>query len=196
MTQSHARLILASASPRRRDLLAQAGYEFEVVAPNVAELTEPNLSLRELTTANATRKALAVARARPGAIVLGADTLVLLEGAIIGKPANIEQAGAILRQLSGRIHEVCTAVFIATPRGRFRSFAAISRVTFRKLSESAIEDYILKINALDKAGAYAAQGAGRDIIATIEGSVTNVVGLPMERTIDALTRFNILPRHL
>jgi septum formation protein len=186
-------LILASASPRRRDLLARAGYEFEVVTANIAEWTGLHLSLRELTTANATRKALTVAHAKPGVIVLGADTLVSLEGVTIGKPENIEQARAILRKLSGRVHEVCTAVFIKAPRGRFISFAEISRVTFRQLSDSAIDDYILKINALDKAGAYAAQGPGRGIIATIEGSVTNVVGLPMGRTIQVLRRFGISP---
>ena len=186
-------LILASTSPRRRELLARSGYKFEVVTVDVTELASPHFSLCELTTLNATRKAVAVARRRPNAIVLAADTLVALEAEIIGKPNNLEHARAILRRLSGHTHAVCTAVFISTPMHRFASFAEFSRVTFRPLSERAIEDYMRKINPLDKAGAYAAQDAGREIVASIEGSLSNVIGLPMERTIEALNHFGVLP---
>jgi septum formation protein len=192
-----ANLILASASPRRRKLLAQAGYDFAVYNAFVAELSRSELSLRELTTANATRKALAVPRTMPGAVVLAADTLVSLDGEIIGKPSDFECARAILRRLSGRIHEVCTSVFIGAvcpSAPRFASFAEISHVAFRRLSESAISVYLAKINPLDKAGAYAVQGAGREVIASIGGSITNVIGLPMERTMEALNRFGIRPR--
>ena len=157
------------------------------------EVTNPEFSLRELTTANATRKALAVARGRAKAAVLAADTLVALEGDIIGKPDDLDHARAILRRLSGRTHEVCTAVFIAGRGGQFASFAEISRVTFRDLSAFAIQAYFAKVNPLDKAGAYAAQDAGREIIARVEGCIRNVIGLPIERTSAALEQFGVLP---
>lgn len=185
-------LILASHSPRRRALLAEAGYAFEVIVATVREIEATHLSLRELTIANATRKALAVARQRPGAIVLAADTLVALEGEVIGKPRDLNHARAILRRLSGRAHEVCTGVFIAGPEFKI-SLADISRVRFRRLTEKAITDYFGHVNPLDKAGAYAAQGAGRNIIASVQGSFTNVIGLPMERTLEALGRFGLRP---
>src|SRR5262249_56468391 len=110
--------ILASNSPRRHALLAEAGYEFEVVLPAVSELASAQLSSRELTIANATRKAMAVARIYRGRVVLAADTLVAMEGEIIGKPRDLNQARIILRRLSGRTHDVCTAVCIIGPRRR------------------------------------------------------------------------------
>jgi septum formation protein len=185
-------LILASTSPRRRELLARAGFRFEVFNTAVAERADSLFSLRELTTANATRKALAAVRPKTGAIVLAADTLLSLEGEIIGKPANMKEARTTLRKLSGRVHEVCTAVFMVEPCVRFVSFTEISHVEFRQLTENAIEHYFAQINPLDKAGAYAAQGVGK-IIRSIEGSVSNVVGLPMKRTTEALLSFGISP---
>lgn len=185
-------LILASHSPRRCALLAEAGYKFEVIAAAVREVEAAHLSLRELTIANATRKALAVARQQPSAIVLAADTLVSLKGEVIGKPRDLNHARAILRRLSGRAHEVCTGVFIAGPEKKI-SFAEISQVRFRKLTEKAITNYFGHVNPLDKAGAYAAQGAGRDIIASVQGSFTNVIGLPMEGTLEALAQFGLRP---
>ena len=182
--------ILASNSPRRRALLAEAGYEFEVIAPAMREVAVAYLSLRELTIANATRKGLAVSRVYPHRVVLAADTLVALEGKVIGKPRDLNQARVILRRLSGRAHEVCTAVSIVGPQKK-TSFAEISQVRFRKLNEDAITNYFGVVNPLDKAGAYAAQGAGRSIIASVEGSFTNVIGLPMERTTEALAQFGL-----
>src|SRR5919198_4599492 len=104
-----------------------------------------------------------------------------MEGEIMGKPSNLNHARMILRRLSGRTHDVCTAVCIVGPRGRI-SFAEISQVRFRKLTESAITKYFKVLNPVDKAGAYGVQGAGGSIIAAVKGSVTNVIGLPMERT--------------
>jgi septum formation protein len=184
--------ILASNSPRRHALLTEAGYEFEVVVPAVSELAVAELSLCELTIANATRKAMAVARIYRGGVVLAADTLVAMEGEIIGKPRDLNHARMILRRLSGRTHDVCTAVCIVGARGRI-SFAEISQVRFRKLTESAITKYFKVVNPVDKAGAYGAQGAGGNIIAAVKGSVTNVIGLPMERTKKALAQFDIRP---
>jgi len=184
--------ILASASPRRRALLKQAGYKFDVVNPAITELATPTLSLCELTIANATRKAISVATIHPHKLVLAADTLVAMEGEIIGKPRDFNHARTILRQLSGRSHDVCTGVFMVG-RGERISFAEISQVRFRELNESIITDYFKVVNPVDKAGAYAAQGSGASIIAAITGSVTNVIGLPMERTTDALAQFGIAP---
>jgi septum formation protein len=184
--------ILASNSPRRHLLLTEAGYEFEVVVPEVNELACAQLSLRELTIANATRKAMAVARIYRCRVVIAADTLVAVEGEIMGKPRHLDHARKILRRLSGRTHDVCTAVCIVSPRGSI-SFAEISQVRFRKLTESGITEYFKVVDPVDKAGAYAAQGAGRSIIAAVKGSVTNVIGLPMERTKKALAQIDILP---
>ena len=184
--------ILASNSPRRRALLADAGYEFEVIVPGVREVAAAHLSLRELTIANATRKGLAVSHVHPHRVILAADTLVALEEEIIGKPRDLNQARVILRQLSGRTHDVCTGVFIVGPQKKI-SFAEISQVRFRKLNESAITNYFRVVNPIDKAGAYAAQGASRSIIASVEGSFTNVIGLPMERTTEVLAQFGLRP---
>jgi septum formation protein len=188
------RFILASASPRRRQLLKKAGYEFEIVSPPGDEVSHGWLTIRELTIWNATRKAQRVSKASPDAVVLAADTLVTIDGCVLGKPVDLADAAKILRRLSGRTHEVWTAVCIChLARGKSQSFHEISRVYFRELSDSAIQDYLAKVNPLDKAGAYAAQGHGTEIIERIEGSYSNVVGLPMEKTTSALRSFGITP---
>jgi len=188
-------LLLASASPRRRQLLRAAGFEFESVRSSIAEKFDSNLTLFELTTFNATHKGMSVARRHPEKVVLAADTLVALEDQVIGKPADMREALEILRRLSGRVHDVCTAVFIChRAEKRAVSFCEKSSVQFRRLTSNMIRDYLARINPLDKAGAYAAQGAGAEIIARIDGSFTNVVGLPMERTVVELGRFGLRPR--
>ena len=188
------RLILASTSPRRRDLLRAAGFEFEVFTPGVGEIASSSLTLREATSCNALRKGLVVARAQPDAVVLAADTLVALDHDIIGKPSDHDEAAEILRRLSGREHIVVSGVFIAHLRaGRSETFSVRSNVIFKNLTDEMIERYLAAIDPLDKAGAYAAQGAGRAIIARVVGSRTNVIGLPMERTRAALGRFQLRP---
>ncbi|HET9418209.1 MAG TPA: Maf family protein [Chthoniobacterales bacterium] len=187
-------LVLASNSPRRRELLAAAGFEFQVVAPNITERHDVDLTARELTSLNATRKALAVARRCFGRIVLAADTVVVLDADILGKPQSLGEAAAMLRRLSGRAHEVCSAVFICDPvRRRWTTFQDVSRVDFRRLTDARIRAYIKSVDVLDKAGAYAAQERADEIIERIEGSYTNVIGLPMERTVAALAQFGIRP---
>ena len=189
------RLILASASPRRRDLLARAGYDFEVITPQVNEVVPARLTLLEATSWNALRKGLEVARRYPDDVVLAADTLVALEHNLIGKPASRAEAARILRRLSGKTHSVASGVFIGHLRvGRSQSFTVASRVTFKRLSDKKIEEYLAQIDPLDKAGAYAAQGKGGTIIARILGSRSNVVGLPLEKTRIALARFEIRPK--
>jgi septum formation protein len=195
MTDDATRLILASASPRRRQLLTEAGFAFDIVAPLVDENLSDHFTLREVTCWNALRKGLAVARAHPEQVVLAADTLVGLGHQIIGKPADRAAAVRVLRRLSGRTHIVVSAVFIAhLRRGKSESFADTSRVVFKRLSDRMIADYLAVIDPLDKAGAYAAQGFGSEIIEKIDGSFTNVVGLPMERTVPILAEFGIQPK--
>jgi nucleoside triphosphate pyrophosphatase len=186
------RLLLASASPRRRQLLAVAGFEFEVVTPTVDEISAGTFTLREATAWNALRKGLSVARAHPDEVVLAADTLVELDGRVIGKPADSDEAARLLRLLSGQIHVVASSVFIVhLGGGRSENFTALSRVVFKKLNDRMIEEYLARVDPLDKAGAYAAQGEGGAIIARIMGSRSNVIGLPMEKTRAALARFGI-----
>ena len=186
--------VLASNSPRRRILLREAGFTFEILSPRLDERETPHLSLRELTITNALRKARIVGAERPSAVILGADTLVSLDGEPIGKPRNLNHARAILGRLSGKVHEVCTSVVIVAPNRPPAVLSEVSRVRFRDLSDAAIADYLATINPFDKAGAYAAQGAaGGKIIVWVEGSFTNVIGLPMERVVPALAQFGIAP---
>jgi septum formation protein len=188
-------LVLASSSPRRAALLSEAGFEFEIISPGLAEKFGVTVTLRELTLWNAIRKGMSVAQTRPDAVVLAADTLVALENEIIGKPVDFNEAAQMLGRLSGRTHEVCSAVLIYNQTsGRSAVFHNISRVRFHSLSRVTIKKYLAKVDPLDKAGAYAAQGSGAEIIAKIEGSFTNVVGLPMERTVAVLAKFGIEPK--
>jgi septum formation protein len=188
-------LVLASSSPRRALLLSEAGFEFEILTPRIEEKFDVALTLREVTLWNAVRKGMSIAQARPDSIALAADTLLALDDQIIGKPADLDQARKMLQRLSGRMHEVCSAVFIyQQTSGESAAFREISRVRFRRLNSAVIESYLAKVNPLDKAGAYAAQGSGAEIIAKIEGSFTNVVGLPMEETVAALAKFGVRPR--
>ena len=187
-------LLLASNSPRRIELLRAAGFQFEVVSPGIDERFDVDLTLRELTAFNALRKGIAIAQKNPRKVVLAADTLVALGHEVIGKPVDLADARRILRRLSGRTHEVCSTVFIAHRVARKSTlFHEISRVRFRRLTHARVDTYIAKVNPLDKAGAYAAQGFGAEIIEEVDGSFTNVVGLPMEKTIAALVEFGLRP---
>jgi septum formation protein len=188
-------LLLASNSPRRRALLVEAGFEFEACSPRIKERFDADLTLRELTMLNAIRKGMAAARAHPKQVVLAADTLVAIDNKILGKPRDVDEAIAMLKQLSGRIHDVCTSVFFCHLAGaRSTSFSEISRVRFRRLTRGAIDHYLARIDPLDKAGAYAAQGFGTEIIENINGSFTNVIGLPMEKAVSVLAEFEIQPK--
>jgi septum formation protein len=175
-------LILASASPRRAELLRQLNANFRVVPSDTEEVFDGHLSPQELCQLNAHRKARAVAKKIPDALVLGADTLVFLDGEIMGKPRNLDEAKEMLAKLQGRTHQVVTGVSLIHLRAhRERIFAASTDVTFRPLDAEQISSYLLKINPLDKAGAYAIQEHGDLIVSEIYGSFSNVVGLPMEQ---------------
>ena len=183
-------IILASASPRRRDLLVRDDYDFTVLAADVEELASSDLTPAELTLANARLKARAVAQDRPEALVIGADTVVAFEGEIFGKPRDMEDAFAMLTRLNGQIHEVWSGVWIA--RGeREAAFNEVTRVRFRTLDEPALRSYLARIGPLDKAGAYAAQDDNGELIECVEGCFDNVVGLPMKSLARALQKFAV-----
>lgn len=183
-------LILASASPRRRDLLEHAGVDFEVRPADLPELGQPGESPRACAERLAGEKALAVAGQigpRPPRLVLAADTLVVLDGEALGKPRDAENAVALLSRLVGRRHVVVTAVaLVSTDALRVRRTTVESAVVMRAADESELRAYVARGESLDKAGAYAAQGEGRRLIERIEGSETNVIGLPMDETLALL----------
>jgi septum formation protein len=174
--------ILASASPRRTELLRQMGVEFRVVPSDAAELHHDQLTAREVSQVNAYRKARAVAKKFPDALVLGADTLVYLDTKLFGKPASLEQAYEMIEQLQGRTHYVVTGLCLLNLRNhRQRVFAESTAVTFLPLDAVKIRRYLTTVNPLDKAGAYAIQEEGDLLVEKIQGSYSNVVGLPLER---------------
>jgi septum formation protein len=178
-------LILASASPRRSELLRQLEMSFEVVVSEAQETLDEQMTAREAAQLNAYRKARAVAKKYPDALVLGADTLVCLETRLFGKPASFEDAYQMLESLQGRTHHVVTALCLMHLRDhRQRLVAETTRVTFRALDAVKIQRYLNKVNPMDKAGAYAIQESGDLIVESIDGSYTNVVGLPLERLRD------------
>jgi septum formation protein len=167
-------LILASGSPQRSAILGQLGVAFTVEAPGVEELAEGEP--RAVVLENALRKARA--RARPGELVLGADTAVVLDGRIYGKPAGEAEARATLEALSGRDHEVMTGIAVAD-HGAERSDVAVTTVRFRALSEAEIDWYLATGEWRERAGGYAIQGRGAALVERIEGDYWNVVGLPV-----------------
>jgi septum formation protein len=184
-------LILASASPRRAELLRQLNLNFQVVSGSATEIFDDQLSPRELCQLNAHRKARGVSKKIPDALVLGADTLVFLDDEIMGKPASLADARRMLARLQGRTHQVVTGVSLIHLRAhRERIFAASTDVTFRPLTTGQINDYLSKMNPLDKAGAYAIQEHGDLIVSEISGSFSNVVGLPLERLEEELAAWN------
>ena len=170
-------IILASASPRRSALLKEAGPAFadmRIMTSHVEEGSDP--------LENAMLKAEAVAQMNPRAVVIGADTVIRFGGETIGKPADLEDAKRILAMLSGRTHDVATGVCVRCVEADFLvRFEEATHVTFRTLTPEIINKYVQDVNVLDKAGAYAIQEHGEDIIESIDGSLTNVIGLPVER---------------
>ena len=183
-------LILASTSPRRSDLLRQLGLDFQVIAGRIEEIQPEHLTPREIAQVNAYRKARVVAKKHPDALVLAADTIVCLGGEIFGKPADRAEAVRILETLQGCTHQVITGVCLVHLRQHRQTvFAVSTSVKFRALLAPDIERYLAKIDPLDKAGAYAIQEQGDEIVQEISGSFSNVVGLPLERLQEELGRW-------
>lgn len=175
-------LILASASPRRQELLRLLDIEFSVVSTQTPELHDEQFTAGEISQLNAYRKARAVAKRFPDSLVIGADTLVYRGTKLFGKPANLEEAHRMLKELAGHTHQVVTGVCLMHLRNhRQRNFSDITDVLFRRLTPAHIQRYLAQMDPLDKAGAYAIQEGGELIIEEISGSLSNVVGLPVER---------------
>ncbi|MCF3649537.1 Maf family protein [Synoicihabitans lomoniglobus] len=186
-------LILASASPRRRELLASLGVTFDVITADVVEHEDPTTDPREMVAHNAALKADWVAARHPDRWVLGADTTVFIDGHALNKPADRVEARAMLRRLSGRTHTVFTGLALRhTATHRAIDEGVASDVTFNSLSDATIETYLSQVHTLDKAGGYAIQEHGELIVARQSGSFSNIVGLPLERTKQILTELGLL----
>jgi septum formation protein len=190
------RLVLASASPRRRRLLAELGLPFEARATDADETPVPGEAPRDLVVRLALAKARATAR--PGELTLGADTEVAVDGRVLGKPADADDARRMLRLLSGRAHEVWSGVALvrAASNGaaaREWTGARLSRVSFRELADSEIDAYVASGDPFDKAGAYAIQGGAAGFVAELDGDVDNVVGLPLALVRELLATAGVEP---
>lgn len=179
-------IVLASASPRRRELLERAGIAFEVVVSPAEEIHDAQMKPDLLCELNAALKAEAVAELRPDATVIGSDTLVFIDDEPLGKPCDLEEARGMLRRLAGRTHQVCTGVCIIFPGGGTKSFHATTEVDFLPLEDAEIDAYFELVNPFDKAGAYGIQEHGERIISGIRGSYENVMGLPVDLVVAAL----------
>ncbi len=184
-------LILASASPRRADLLRQAGIPFKVIVPKVTEQVNELQSPEELTGKLAREKAEAVARSVDQGLVLAADTLVYYRGLILGKPVDPEEAGRMLKLISGDLHEVITALYlIDTATKRTESGISTTKVWMQELTSQEIAAYLATDEPHDKAGAYGIQGLAALFVNRIEGCYFNVVGLPLNLLLELLKRMH------
>jgi septum formation protein len=196
-TDSASPLILASASPRRRDLLAACGLPFQIIPAAIDERPYPNEPADVYVRRLALAKAEAVAQYHPCAVVLGADTIVTIDRDLLGKPRDRDEAWQMVRRLSGNMHEVVTGVAVLSvdeiggASTRCASEVVTSRVFLRQVTEVTIAWYLATGEPLDKAGAYAVQGMGGALVERIEGSYTNVVGLPLTETLALLRRFDL-----
>jgi septum formation protein len=185
-------LILASASPPRDSLLRELELTFKPVISDATEVQNEQLTASELSQLNAYRKARAVSKRFPDMLVIGADTVVYLDTMAYGKPRSMEEAGEMLSRLQGRSHQVVTGVcLVHLRRHRQRLFSDSTVVTFRPLNDSQIHRYLEAVRPFDKAGAYAIQEQGDELIESIDGSYSNVVGLPLEQLKLELTGFQL-----
>jgi len=195
--QNNSTLILASSSPRRQELLREIGIPFQVHAAHINEDQFVGEDAREYALRLAREKAQAVAAHYPRSYVLGADTIVVVDGEVLGKPKDHSEAAHMLRKLSGRGHEVTTAVSLVAPDAvapgaRTETRACTTKVYFRKLTEDEIQQYAAGDEPMDKAGAYAIQGGASRWTDRIEGELSNVVGLPLSLVTDLLRTYGLL----
>lgn len=187
------KLLLASASPRRRELLNSLGIAFEVVTASVVENEERGTPPRRMVADNAALKADWVASRNPGAVVLGADTTVALGDEALNKPADLASATRMLRRLSGRTHRVFTGVALRQDERNLRlDDVAVAEVTFKPLSDAEINAYLERVHVLDKAGAYAIQENGEMLVSSYTGELSTIVGLPLSLVKQFLTRAGLL----
>jgi septum formation protein len=190
--QNNSTLILASSSPRRQELLREIGIPFQVHAAHINEDQIAGEDAREYALRLSREKAQAVAAHYPQSYVLGADTIVVVDGEVLGKPRDHADAARMLRKLSGRSHEVTTAVSLLAPGARTETRACTTKVYFRKLTEDEIQQYVAGGEPMDKAGAYAIQGGASRWANRIEGEWSNVVGLPLSLVTDLLRTNGLL----
>lgn len=188
------RIVLASSSPRRRELLSTLGFAFDVINPSSDETVSENETPEDFALRVSVEKAWSVSRSLgEGAVVIGADTIVVVDGEILGKPEDPEEASSMLRKLSGKEHHVYTAFSIVRPKNEIlHSEIVDTSVRVKPLAASEIEGYIKTGEPMDKAGAYGIQGIGSFMVRGIEGSYSNVVGLPVEELLTALKKLGIV----
>ena len=179
------KLILASASPSRKMLLEQAGLDFEVVVSGVDETVPSDYTPAQTVEALAQRKGRAVQALRPEAPIIAADSVVSIDGLILGKPKDDEAAKATLRRLSGRTHELITGVCLLI-NGQMDLFHQVTRVTFYPLTEEEIAEYVALGESRGRAGAYGIEGIGVVLVQSIQGDYPNIVGLPVAETLRRL----------
>lgn len=183
------RLILASASPRRKELLAQLGFPFAVIPAEVTEYEAADADPREMVRHNAALKADWVAARHPDALVIGADTTVFVGETVLNKPRDAADAKAMLRLLSGRSHTVFTGLAVRRARDGLKLDQGVaSEVTFKTIDDATIKLYLSRVHTLDKAGGYAIQEENELIVAGFTGSLTNIVGLPLDEMKQILTQ--------
>lgn len=188
------RIILASFSPRRRELLSTLGFAFDVMHPSADETVSGDETPEDFALRVSAEKAASVSGSLgEGAVVIGADTIVVVDGEILGKPEDPEEASSMLRKLSGKEHHVFTAFSIVKPKNEIlHSEIVDTSVRVKPLAASEIEGYIKTGEPMDKAGAYGIQGIGSFMVRGIEGSYSNVVGLPVEELLAALKKLGIV----
>ena len=186
------KIILASSSPRRKELLEKIGLKFEVEPGDCEEIVDTDLEPHEMVRKLSREKAEAVARKHRNVVVIAADTVVLIDGKILGKPKNPAEAKKMLRALSGKSHAVITGfTIIDTAKRRILSKAVETKVYIRGLTSSEIDAYVNSGEPLDKAGGYGIQGLGSVIVEKIEGDYFNVVGLPLSALSESLKEFGV-----
>ncbi|MFJ7737791.1 Maf family protein [Lysinibacillus sp. NPDC097287] len=192
MFETNKKLVLASASPRRKELLAMLDVPFDIVTSDVEETSVQAMTMQEYVKGVALLKARDVAKKIPTATVIGADTIVVFDNELLHKPTTREEAISHLTRLSGERHAVMTAVAILEPNGQETTFVEETAVIFNKLSQPLIEAYVASGDPFDKAGGYGIQTAGTLLVERIEGDYNNVVGLPLAALFTQLVARNII----
>lgn len=182
------KIILASASPRRKELMELAGYDFEVICANIVEVVPEEAMPQEVVMSLALQKAQAVAAEHKEAVVIGSDTVVALDGKILGKPHSEQEACEMLRSLSGRTHKVFTGVAIVCG-GKVKNFFDETDVEFYSLGDDEIKKYVATGEPTDKAGAYGIQGKGSVLVKRINGDFFSVMGLPIAKLYREMSDF-------
>ena len=182
--------IVASASPRRKEILSMGGFGFRIIPSDCDETIKEKLSPEETLKVLAERKALSVLEKNENSVVLGCDTVVALGDEILGKPSDREDAFKMIKALSGKTHRVCTGVCIAD-KDKIKSFVSVAEVEFYELSDETAESYVATGECDDKAGAYGIQGLGGTLVKSIKGDYYAIVGLPYAETVRVLSEFGI-----